>query len=485
MSGSIKYRYNIMKIDSLDTFMSVRGGCTNSFRDVYFVRALGADASMSETIVRIDKEAEKEVNAKRLEYIRLNKLPKLIKEDDIKYYSEEYDRWKETKKPIKLKTATQNEQLENCIMDALIKVDEIYRCGKMAVSDSIMRNFLIKILFWLDYISKDILCNWSDRRSIKVIAENVIKEQEYLFFFFLTRIGCDVLLIETSMDVKIPDGQKQLSSVFKVGDYKTIALPEYKKYIMTDKNKEKIEENPEKNIKAVSSGNARKSHDKPKEQKNVMIDAKKLVRPAVNRQPDGICDKETHKKEMSYEELAKLASSVVMVYVHGHDGKVTGSGSGIMIGKDGYILTNFHVVKGGSFYSVRIEDDDEAYMTDEVVKYNPNLDMAIIRINKKINPLHIYDGKQKLVRGQKVVAIGSPLGMFNSVSDGIISGFRTINDEDMIQFTAPISAGSSGGAVLNMYGEVIGMSTAGFDNGQNINLAIGYEIIRMFTYGFH
>ena len=54
----------------------------------------------------------------------------------------------------------------------------------------------------------------------------------------------------------------------------------------------------------------------------------------------------------------------------------------------------------------------------------------------------------------------------------------------MIQFTAPISHGSSGGAVLNMYGEVIGISTAGIDSGQNINLAIGYENIRMFTTGF-
>lgn len=54
----------------------------------------------------------------------------------------------------------------------------------------------------------------------------------------------------------------------------------------------------------------------------------------------------------------------------------------------------------------------------------------------------------------------------------------------MIQFTAPISHGSSGGAVLNMYGEVIGISTAGIDSGQNINLAVGYESINMFIRGF-
>ena len=108
----------------------------------------------------------------------------------------------------------------------------------------------------------------------------------------------------------------------------------------------------------------------------------------------------------------------------------------------------------------------------------------MIRIQRKLVPLPIYKGKNKLVRGQKVVAIGSPLGLFNSVSDGIISGFRNIDNVDMIQFTAPTSHGSSGGAVLNMQGEVIGISTAGYDSGQNINLAMGYECINTFILGF-
>ena len=82
------------------------------------------------------------------------------------------------------------------------------------------------------------------------------------------------------------------------------------------------------------------------------------------------------------------------------------------------------------------------------------------------------------------MAIGSPLGLFNSVSDGIISGFRTIQDTDMIQFTAPTSPGSSGGALLNMQGEVIGICTAGINEGQNINLAVDYRAIRFFIEGF-
>ena len=173
-----------------------------------------------------------------------------------------------------------------------------------------------------------------------------------------------------------------------------------------------------------------------------------------------------------------------MIAIHDDRGDIVGTGSGIMIGRDGYILTNNHVARGGRYYSVRIENDEGIYKTDEIIKYNSVLDLAVIRIDRKLQPLPVYRGSKPLVRGQKVVAIGSPLGLFKSVSDGIISGFRRINDVDMIQFTAPTSHGSSGGAVLNMCGEVIGVSTAGIDEGQNINLAVGYEFINTFIRGF-
>lgn len=188
--------------------------------------------------------------------------------------------------------------------------------------------------------------------------------------------------------------------------------------------------------------------------------------------------------EMSFEQLAQLASSVVMIMVHDKKGEPFATGSGIMIGRKGYILTNNHVLSEGSFFSVRIENDDNCYRADQIIKYNQLLDLAVIRIDRELVPLPIYKGQQKLVRGQKVVAIGSPLGLFNSVSDGIIAGFRVLDDVDMIQFTAPTSPGSSGGAVLNMYGEVIGISTAGARDAQAINWAVGYEFINLFTQGF-
>lgn len=183
--------------------------------------------------------------------------------------------------------------------------------------------------------------------------------------------------------------------------------------------------------------------------------------------------------ELDYEQLASMASSVVMVEVADNKGQPFKSGSGVMIGRDGYILTNFHVTNEGALYGIRIEGEERIYETSRIVKYNPLFDLAVLQIDRQLTPIPLCQNR-KLTRGQKVVAIGSPLGLFNTVSDGIISAFRSVRDVPMIQFTAPISSGSSGGAVLNMYGELIGLSTAGFDDGQNLNLAVDYNTIRSF-----
>ncbi|MBQ5440220.1 MAG: trypsin-like peptidase domain-containing protein, partial [Clostridia bacterium] len=195
--------------------------------------------------------------------------------------------------------------------------------------------------------------------------------------------------------------------------------------------------------------------------------------------------------EKSYEELARCAASVVQIMVYRStavdfygESRPFASGSGIMIGTSGYILTNCHVAKQGTAFGVKLENDNRIYYTNAFIKYHRDLDLALLRIDKRITPLPVYNGTKPLERGQRVVAIGSPMGMFNSVSDGIISGFRNINGVDMIQFTAPISAGSSGGALLNMYGEVIGISTAGVSTGQNLNLAVPYTAINNFCSGF-
>lgn len=192
----------------------------------------------------------------------------------------------------------------------------------------------------------------------------------------------------------------------------------------------------------------------------------------------------TARRELSSEEIARLAESVVMITICDKYGDMTGSASGIAINHNGYILTNYHVISNGSYFLVRFENDRTAYPV-QIVKYNNVHDMALLKINRSTKPLPLYrEAHHELVRGQKVIAIGSPLGLFNTVSDGIISGFRVVGDTDMIQFTAPISHGSSGGALLNTCGEIIGMCTGGAKEGQNINLAVSCRLIEPFIMNF-
>lgn len=464
----VSYRHNTMQINSLDTFLGVKGGYNHAVRDVYFVRALGEDSGYSDRICQADRRMGTEMAKARLRYVRMKSLPQLSQAEDAAFYAGKYDGWRQGGK-ISLKNISITEAFGNVLSAGLTETLGRYQNRKKQVSESMVRNCAAKYLFWLDTMLKDVLSGWSEGNCMKILAEDVRKEQEYLFYYLATLLGCDVLLLENREDVEVSEDLKNLSQEFVLGPFGTSSLPEYTAYVPRTEQSIRSEMgrsalNQAVERKAPVNGNPNNSEG-----------SKSSIRVTIPER----------KMEKSFEELAQLASSIVMIAVHDSRREVIGTGSGIMIGRGGYILTNDHVVSGGRFFSVRMEDDEEIYPTDEVIKYNYNLDLAVIRISKQLSPLPIYNGAQKLVRGQKVVAIGSPLGLFNSVSDGIISGFRNIRNVDMIQFTAPISPGSSGGAVLNMRGEVIGISTAGFDDGQNINLAVSYEDIRMFARGFY
>lgn len=455
MTKEITYRHNVMRINSIESFLNIKSGFHDSRRDVYFVRGIGEPANFMNIISEADKKMGIEMDRNHLQYIRMKKLPQISSAEDVAYYSECYDVWALSGKII-LKRIHGNQDFFNVVSNAYRETIKEYVEAKKNATKSMIRNFATKLLFWLDLTMNEMLKNWNEKSIIKIISENIVKDQEYLFFYFLTLMGCDVLLLENQRDAEVADNLRRLSYAFDLGPYGSSELDEYVPYV------------PEKKIMQPKSKAFRSTGTTAGSNHRV------LVCPENN----------SFAAEKSFEELAQLASSIVMIVIHDRDGAMIGTGSGIMIGKDGYILTNNHVASGGRFYSVRIEDDEEVYPTDEIIKYNSSLDLAIIRIDKRLQPLPIYRGGKKLVRGQKVVAIGSPLGLFNSVSDGIISGFRNIRDVDMIQFTAPISHGSSGGAVLNMQGEVVGISTAGMDNGQNLNLAVSYENILMFANGF-
>lgn len=484
MKAKVTYRHNVMTVQSIDAFISIRGGLHQNMRDVYFVRGIGEPRNFPDVIKNIDHKMGMEMQSDRLKYIRINSLPRLAAAGDVAFYSEAYDRWKQGGQ-INLKNISMTPEFAGVLNEAYQTVQHQYEETKKSVSESMKRNFAAKILYWLDGTMGEIFGNWTERECIKIIATNVVKDQEYLFYYFLTLLGCDVLLIENQKDADVPDSLKRLSTEIGLGAFGKTEPEAYVPYSLANRVERASEErvqasqNPDHrtSIKVILPERTDRRHHAEQSEKTSNI-----IKTDQSEKVSNI--KKSVQTEKTFEELALLASSIVMIAIHDEKGEVIGTGSGIMIGRGGFILTNNHVASGGRFYSVRIEDDEEIYTTDEVIKYNSVTDLAVIRIKRKLDPLPVYRGAKKLVRGQKVVAIGSPLGLFNSVSDGIISGFRRIDDVDMIQFTAPISHGSSGGAVLNMQGEVIGISTAGIDSGQNINLAVGYENILMFAGGF-
>ena len=453
MARKITYRHNIMSIGSLESFLSIKGGYNGDRRDVYFVRALGCGPDTEYKIFAIDKKMAGEMRNKRLFYTRVKSLPRLTSRTDMEFYERQFNAFRANKE-IFVRNQDRDEKFGSALGAACLEAADRYRYLKKNMTESIERNFIVKLLYWTDCVLGTSLSEWNERGCYKILAEDVQKEQEYLFYYMLTLIGCDVLLLEYRKDIETAAELKRLSGALELGEFRSLTLPEYR-----------AGENER--IGINSEGEAEES---------------KIRRPGLSQQPEN-CPR-PQLSEKSFEELAQLASSIVMIAVYDRKGSPIATGSGIMTGRAGYILTNNHVTAGGCFFDVRIEDDEKVYRTNEIIKYNSVLDLAVLRIDRCLEPLPIYRGKKNLVRGQKVVAIGSPLGLFNSVSDGIISGFRKIDSVNMIQFTAPISHGSSGGAVLNMQGEVIGISTAGFDEGQNINLAVNYEDIGLFVRGF-
>ncbi|TYP84822.1 S1C family serine protease [Blastococcus xanthinilyticus] len=168
---------------------------------------------------------------------------------------------------------------------------------------------------------------------------------------------------------------------------------------------------------------------------------------------------------------AKAAPSVVTVYVN--TGTGAGSGSGVVLTADGYVLTNNHVVAGdgGGTGSVQVRTADGTLYDAQVVGTDPGFDLAVVRIDGADDlPAATFADSDSVQVGDIAVAIGAPLGLSNTVTDGIISATdravatgSTRDDAtalDAIQTDAAINPGNSGGALVDGAGEVIGINTA-------------------------
>ena len=130
-------------------------------------------------------------------------------------------------------------------------------------------------------------------------------------------------------------------------------------------------------------------------------------------------------------------------------------GTGFLVGADGTILTNYHVIANGNTAVVKFSDGT-VLPVDGVLAADKVRDLAVIKIHGKNLQTLILGNSERIQVGEEVVAIGNPLGLELTVSNGILSAVRTVEKEGgkFLQVTAPISHGSSGGPLFNMAGEV-------------------------------
>ena len=174
--------------------------------------------------------------------------------------------------------------------------------------------------------------------------------------------------------------------------------------------------------------------------------------------------------------IERVRPAVVRISTFDANGQPLGSGSGFY-GPDGRVITNAHVLEGAARAEIFDPDGRLQGTTQYAEVSSTTVDIAILpRMGNPPVQLSMAGAAPRV--GESVVVIGSPLGLTNTVSDGLVSGMRTEEGQHLIQISAPISRGSSGGPVLNRDGEVIGVAVALLQGGQNLNFAVPASDVR-------
>ena len=172
------------------------------------------------------------------------------------------------------------------------------------------------------------------------------------------------------------------------------------------------------------------------------------------------------------QEIAKKAfGSTVLLVMEDGNGRPLSLGSGFFV-RNGEIASNLHVVEGAARGYAKLVGEKTKYDIEGITAVDAERDLVVLKISAgRLQALPL--GNSDVVQvGEPVYAVGNPQGLEGTFSQGIVSSIREIGTDKLLQITAPISPGSSGGPVLNGKGEVIGVSVATFRGGQNLNFAI-------------
>ncbi|UCF17241.1 MAG: serine protease, partial [Phycisphaerales bacterium] len=171
--------------------------------------------------------------------------------------------------------------------------------------------------------------------------------------------------------------------------------------------------------------------------------------------------------------VKKISPSVVVIQAYDKEGKPYSQGSGFFFNDKGYVITNGHVLERADRAEVKTSDGN-IYAVKEVLGEDSKADIILLSVTIPGEVAHpVSISKSFPIVGEQVLVIGSPLGLEQTVSEGIVSAIRKIRTYGkVIQITAPISPGSSGSPVVDMQGDVIGIATFQTVKGQNLNFSI-------------
>lgn len=174
--------------------------------------------------------------------------------------------------------------------------------------------------------------------------------------------------------------------------------------------------------------------------------------------------------KLTAEEIYKNCSlSTVEILAKYNNKYITSQGSGFFIDK-GVVVTNYHVIEGCIDIQITTSDKKK-HKVDKILGYDKDLDIAILSTSTKYTGLVINDKGANV--GEAIYALGSPFGLTGSLTEGIVSSnSRILDGADFFQISASISQGNSGGPLMNAYGEVIGINTLTYLDGQNLNFSL-------------
>jgi len=187
---------------------------------------------------------------------------------------------------------------------------------------------------------------------------------------------------------------------------------------------------------------------------------------------------ETPQKSPAEVVFASAASKVVYLITR-KAGEVYARASGVVLTADGYIATNYHALQGADAVEIQFFPDPadtanyQSFNGARLLYADARRDIAVLKVNSKTLPFLecLVTGCDARV-GETVYAIGNPMGLSNTISQGIVSALRSVESEEIVQHTAAISPGSSGGALVDSTGALLGMNSWQVADAQNLNFAI-------------